>query len=81
MAPTPTSLWFDESQCACQNVLTILVQLDHHKEKKNWEFHGNINKPSGNPPASVGFQNQCCMTGNAVKLQLKNAVLKDVLVR
>lgn len=52
------------------------------KKKKNWKFHGNINKPFRNPPASVGYQNQCCTTGNAVKLQLKkNAVLKDVLVR
>jgi len=23
------------------------------------------------PPASVGFQNQCCTTGNAAELQLK----------
>ena len=53
------------------------------KKKKNWTFHGNINKPFRNTPASVGFQNQFCTTGNAVELQLKkkNAVLKDVLVR
>lgn len=31
----------------------------------------NINKPSGNPSASAGFQNQCCTTGNAAELQLK----------
>lgn len=87
MARPPTSLWYDKRQHTCPNVLTILVWLDHRKIHKyvyivlNWEFRGNINKPSGNPPASVGFQNQCGMTGNAVGLQLKNAVLKDVLVR
>lgn len=87
LAWPPTSLWYDKSQHTCPNVLTILVWLNHRKINKyvyivlNWEFHGNINKPSGNPPASVGFQNQWGMTGNAVGLQFKNAVLKDVLVR
>lgn len=41
------------------------------KKFKNWEFRGNINRPSRNPPASVGLQNQCCTAGNAVTLQLE----------
>ena len=48
-----------------------LIRPHKKKKKKKRKFHGNINKPFRNTPASVGFQNQCCTTGNAVKLQLK----------
>lgn len=64
---------------AClSKLLTILVYSDYKKIKikKKFVFKLGVSwkhkQTSGNPPASVSFQNQCCTIRNVVELQLKS---------